>query len=346
MRAYEKRGFQALLFVAWVVFCTLAGFGLYRFWLAHHPEPQYRRFLMWSSSYFLNEENGAIRYRPNENMRELVIYNDRVEYDIRYHTNNYGLVDHQDYTSNQDKSSSHHFAFVGDSFTVGSGAEPWVPKLRDKLKEKYADLEIYNLGVTGVGFSNHEKLLQFLSKSFDFPNILILAISDDFYRTEWHSLLHQENVYFCHNSESDAACLQKTPIATVIPYDLPREKIIKQIKKLPRQLKIIPPSDSSGKNANAFKLLMNMRTLGRIRAMFPNSRIHLIHLPQKEEVRNRKYSLEISKSIEKMGIHYFPALTNCAWTNKMYHVHDSHPNKKGYEALSACVENYLEKEML
>ena len=93
---------------------------------------------------------------PNESVRTVAIYTGRIEYDVKYQTNNMGFIDHKDYDKNQPIERS--IAFVGDSFTAGyHGGTPWVPGLRDKLAHDN-DLEIYNLGVDGTGIIHFEKI--------------------------------------------------------------------------------------------------------------------------------------------------------------------------------------------
>ncbi|MCB0334027.1 MAG: hypothetical protein KDD55_11045, partial [Bdellovibrionales bacterium] len=76
--------------------------------------------------------------------------------------------------------------------------------------------------------------------------------------------------------------------------------------------------------------------------IFPNATLHLIHLPQKHEVAQRRYETTITSSLLKEhNIHYFPALERCDWNEQMFHLHDSHPNKEGYKSILECVSHYL-----
>ena len=82
--------------------------------------------------------------------------------------------------------------------------------------------------------------------------------------------------------------------------------------------------------------------LKKIRAEFPTAETYFIHLPQKQELLTGEYIIkDIKKEIEKMGISYFPALTECHWQKHMFFVNDPHPNKSGYDNIKDCVSNYL-----
>ena len=115
------------------------------------------QFLMWSSPLFLMEENGAIRHLPDQEVREVAVYEGEIEYDIRFRTNNFGFIDEIDYEPTSGNSDKRSVVFVGDSFTAGTGGGPWVAELRERVIKYSDEVLIYNLGLVGAGFEHFYK---------------------------------------------------------------------------------------------------------------------------------------------------------------------------------------------
>ena len=91
--------------------------------------------LMFSSQTFQLDSNGAVRFEPNKDIRSVSVFNTKIEYDIRFSTNNLGFIDDKDYKYEKDPDKK-YYALVGDSFTAGfHGGEPWVPTLRDNIDQ-------------------------------------------------------------------------------------------------------------------------------------------------------------------------------------------------------------------
>ena len=94
------------------------------------------RAWLFSSQTFQLDQNGAVRYQPNKKIRTIAVYNNKIEYDVHFNTNNLGFVDDKDYEY-ENALNKKYYAFVGDSFTAGyHGSEPWIPKLRRNLKKE------------------------------------------------------------------------------------------------------------------------------------------------------------------------------------------------------------------
>lgn len=341
------------------------------------------RFLLWSSPHYRLDNNGAVRYLPNESVREITVYYGEIEYDIRYSTNDMGLIDHRNYASESKADPyTRRIAFVGDSLTAGQGAEPpWVPQLRDRVQTTDPGVWIYNLGVSGAGVQHFRKLLQSLGQAIDFDEIVLLAISNDFYRPFWWPLTRPGTIRFCLEDETRETCAKRTPIATVIDANASEEDILARVENLRRQRtqeaqagdRIAESGTLSGLlgQSRLFMLLYdiaqdnplfavgekdqrvsralkdfvkreNFQALEGIRADFPDIPIRLVHLPERHEVQSGRYDLEdLGNLATSLDIEYFPALNRCEWSASMYHPNDPHPNERGYATLSACIEAYL-----
>jgi hypothetical protein len=319
------------------------------------------RFLMWSLPLFEIDSYGAVTFAKNESIREVAVYNGIIEYDVVYNTNNLGSVDRMNYERNIDKGSmGSRYAFVGDSFAVGSGGYPWVPRLRDKVLSYKKDMQIYSFGIPGGGPWHFLKIIESASRNIEFTDIVILAVSDDMFRPYFIPIVENDRVYFCpHGTTHREAWV---PIATIIDKNATKNEILNRVKSLvPHK---IEPRKTFSKNIMFFfkkslflKLIkknldrfiskpvhtsnIDYTPLVKIRALFPKARIYFIHLPLKNEARDGRYILDLKDTIESLGIKYYPALTEWKWSMAMYHKYDGHPNKLGYANISNCVEKYL-----
>ena len=312
------------------------------------------RSLLFSSPTWQQDGGNAIRYLPNQNIRTVGVYGGNIEYDIRFHTNNLGFIDHVDYARDA-ASSRKHYAFVGDSFIAGyHGGEPWVPQLRDRVRGR--NIEIYNLCIDGTGIEHFSRLLKSVSQQISFTTIVIVAISNDFRRDYWYPQVQGNDISFCREKAGLPECDR---IARIIPHDSPVVEIQKiaeqmadsmkegkRIFKQPQLLALLKQTQRNlfGRSAYGEKTVEHsLLSLKKIRDAFPAAEIHLVHLPQKEEVATGVYLLDFGKRMEETGIRYFPALQQCNWTSDMFFKHDAHPNSAGYRNISSCVSSYLFK---
>ena len=61
------------------------------------PDPR----LLFSSDAPMRDELGAVRYRPHQSVRSVLLVGDEIEIDTTFRTNDLGLVDHRDYLPQQ-----------------------------------------------------------------------------------------------------------------------------------------------------------------------------------------------------------------------------------------------------
>ena len=315
------------------------------------------RYLMFSGETFHLDQNGAVRYVPNKTIRTVAVYNNAVEYDVTFHTNNLGLIDDKDYLYENDRNKS-YYAFVGDSFTAGyHGGKPWIPTLRGALNSN--DAEVYNLGVSGTGVEHFFRLLESTEEQIRISHIVILAISDDFHRESWYPYANGSEIRFCNDNIQRSECSKRRPIATIISSTSSNEEILKtandmKVVDVPHStresfpgksqlLALITRTLSDIRRKDGDKdISSSLRALIRIREAFAHAEIHLIHLPEKQEVARGAYSLSnLGDSVREIGMDYFPALKECGWSESMFHVNDSHPNASGYANMAKCVSGYL-----
>lgn len=321
--------------------------------------------LLFSSPNLRLYPGGSVRYAPNAKIREITLYNQKIEYDVLYSTNNMGFIDLADYTY-ESVPGKKYYAFVGDSFTAGiHGGEAWVPKLRGNKMHA----EVYNFGVTATGFDHFYRLLHDMRGKVNMTHIVIVAITDDFYRTFWHPVEQDGLIGFCGGSGEHQTC-QPVPVGGIIPIDSTDSEVgeiaRKKYKEVRARVNEVNASrdlsskiesllyddsaiyyytkllrDSYRRTHNPANIEDAYAALQKIRDEFPVAEIHLIHLPQKYEVKTGNYYINIADQVSGLGIKYFPALEKCNWSNDMFFLKNNHPNKYGYENITKCVSEYL-----
>src|SRR4029077_1116528 len=99
-----------------------------------------------------------------------------VEYDYRFRTNNFGLVQDADIAPERDS-----LLLLGDSFTEGQGAEPWFRLVSPEIAK--LGYQAINGGLMATGFEQWLKLDRYLAASkVRIEKIVVLFISDDYRR--------------------------------------------------------------------------------------------------------------------------------------------------------------------
>jgi hypothetical protein len=315
--------------------------------------------LMYNSAPFRIDSLGALRYVPNQAIQSAMVFHDEVVFEDRFATNNLGFVDHEDYAAGgRDVSATRRVLLVGDSFTSGmGGGEPWVPKLRESLG---GDVYAYNLGVIGAGVQHFEKLIKSFAREIAFTDIVLLPITNDFYRPLWMPVTEGNKIRFCTERER-ATCSEKPVVSWVIDYRESTE-IVPRVRRLRQQEEpegrgFGPWTERSGshllirisrfldartrRGPDPRALEKSLEILADLRAAFPETPIVVAHFPEQVEVSTGQYSVDLRQRVEDLGIRYFPLLTECSWSLSMYYQKEGHPNARGYENVSRCLADHL-----
>lgn len=315
----------------------------------------------------IRDEHGGIRYPPKQHIRNILVGSAGVEFDTRFETNDLGLIDYRDYRPSA--RGQRRYAFVGDSYTAGDGASaPWVPQLRDEL-----GIDIYNLGMGATGVGHFHGLLASVSREVTFTDIYILALSDDFFRPNWYPDVHEKAVRLCLAvNEHLKECRHRRPTAYLIEADLSSSRVVAVADSIRRGGEA-PPSATRpapgairrllkrsrllvlAKRVVEFQLTRrmqhgaewtdNLHALAQIRAEFGHTRIRLLQVPDKDEVRRGGYHTDLREAVERRGIDYTALLDDCKFPKDGFHVRDNHPNDAGYRALAACVATYVKADL-
>jgi lysophospholipase L1-like esterase len=331
------------------------------------------RALFWVPLPFEVGTNSEIRFKKNERLREIVVYHQKIEYETIYKTNNEGFEDDEDYKWITDPNNlGPRYVFVGDSFTAGSGGYSSVSSLRKKLSSQGRHIEIYNFGIPGTGIFNFDALLRTYASKGHFSHIVVVAISNDFYRRHFNPIEKNSDVYLCpHNRQS---CGSEYIIGHILPrtlsdnqnyrfLDLPKTQSSKPDLEQYENAQSLDFKNSalllwarSAVRRTPFvrgflhrlsnkkpKKLSKVRftPLQRIRDRFPDVKLYFIHLPEVFEVEQNNYDIDIENQVKSIGFDYFPALKRCQFSRELFYPNDSHPNMKGYQLIERCISDYL-----
>jgi len=311
------------------------------------------RFILWSDPSFETDSFGAVTLAKNNLIREVAIYDGKIEYDTTYKTNSLGAIDHFDYVENTDVllPSQRRYIFVGDSFTAGSGGYAWVKDLRDQVLLSKKKASFYNFGVPGIGLPHFEKILKSVSLKLNFTDIFIVAITNDFQRHYWVPSKTNDIMSFCgingycrkigllmrrdaslpdmmHQIAHSDLRNQETSTST-------RKKL--HILQLMGKVRLQKPKKSNSESLSE----IDFSPLQEIRLAFPQVNIYLIHLPEIDEVVIGSYRIDLEERITSMKVHYFPAFYKCNWSRHMFYEKDGHPNRSGYDNILNCIDQHF-----
>ncbi len=335
--------------------------------------PPLRRALLWSPNFFKLDHSGAVRHVANSTLREAAVYNGKVEYDSLFQTNNWGLIDTQDYEESLSLDDGvTRIAIVGDSFTAGThGNNPWVPRLREAVPgiqgQRY---EIYNLGVSATGLDHFVRLLKSVALQVALDHIVLAPISGDFERAYWIPVQSNQGTHLCITGRSEDDCAQDLPIGRALTGDATSDEVLHtaamHLRDANTRLRKNPLRQTLKRSRLVRFVLERLRSqqargslgkkepsehalnlLSEISLRFPKTTLHLIHLPQKHEIHQGSYDTIISPSaVQKRRVNYFAALSECPWDVEMFYPNDSHPNAKGYDSILSCVSRYLQSQIV
>jgi hypothetical protein len=318
-----------------------------------------------SSPHFVLDANGAVRHIPNEKVRMVSILEDSLEFDVIYQTNRQGLVDHRDYPVAS--GSGRRYAFAGDSFTYGMGADPWVPQLRDRVRAGGADIDIYNLGVNGASVQHFRALLSSVASELPVTDVVVIPISNDFYRPWWVPVHASDGTKMCWDPPD---CTSVRSLYPIVDYDARPDALVRQYQDMRAARLAAQPAEPSWKRIlwrselylltrrrllqlfraperdpydleDPARLDVNLEALAGIRRDFPTLPITLALFPQVDEVQQGAYHLDLAQAASHLDIDYFPALTRCSWSTDMYHRANLHPNARGYRSFADCLWRHL-----
>lgn len=175
-----------------------------------------------------------------------------------------------------------------------------------------------------------------------FRRVLLVAISDDFYRRPWRPVVENGFVRYCPVDKVTKRCFAGRIDSTVTPTPYTPPPIHNSISRnfkfgllLKRTFDKVMNKPWATASREPELLEKNMAALSRMVRDYPQ--LIVIHVPQKEEVAAGKYFL--NPRID--GARYIPLLHQCMWTKDMFYENDPHPNDLGYQSIKICVSTAI-----
>ena len=267
-------------------------------------------------------------------------------WDYKFSTNNFGLV--QDFDLSKGKQS---LLFLGDSFTEGQGAEPWL----NNLVKDFKDLQLINGGIQGTGFKQFENLEKYLSNFFVIQKVVVIFISSDVRRgiVKAKNSKCLENFKNCKNKDyilgvpnnknfdiesfvlANANIQLKTNVKKKFKYFIRDFHLYNYLRTIINTFRL--------RKDNTIK--ENLDSILSLKRKYKENIIFIrVNDPNEIMFKNSNYeTILINNFFEKndMSYHY------CDMNNdiELFHKFDYHPNKLGYENLTKCVLNALKQNL-
>lgn len=317
------------------------------------------RQLFSSSRQFRVAEGGAVLYLPDDTIRMIAVYDGNVDFDVTFETNNVGLIDTQPYPLKLAAPARTSYGVVGNSFVAGMhGGHPWVPQLRALAATEDGGPAIYNLGVEGTGFWHFSKLVNYVSQRLNIDVIVVVAISDDLRRPYWLPLVVDSAIHMCPPYVDDQECARQPAYARLVNRTLTQDSVVALamerselgsllsnprlfISHLAKRSHLLVLTVRQLRAALGNRHTFSAGDIHQLQEAYRGRAAYLLQTPQKHEVSNGRYDVDLSDWADTLGLRYISLLERCNWTAQMYHVRDSHPNQLGYDNLRRCVSIVL-----
>ena len=310
------------------------------------------RVILYETGDNFHNVDGIFKYQPNADFHTETLFvsagGDAVirEYGYNIKTNNMGLIQ-----TSQVPPESEVFLLLGDSFTEGQGATPWFYA----LEGAHPDKKLVNGGILGTGPAQWKQLYDHLVRDYGLKvrKLIIIAIGPDIIRPVWNF------------SPEGLACLNTARCGTFqgdwFGYEFAGKSeadIERDVRDIYRQW-----TDVSFKlNGQSFKNLLKKsaflytlvhmskgvgstdKNRDAIRALGKAAPdVHLLMIPTKSEATNAQTVAweDNAKRLMDWAKEEGIPQSECPLDKSDYHVHDGHPNPRGYAKVRGCVDRLL-----
>ena len=300
------------------------------------------RYMLYS-----NDSNGKsfdkyknfFKYKPNLSIRHLLYYyreNNFLEiWDYKFNTNNFGLVQKSDIFSDQES-----LLLLGDSFTQGQGASPWV----DNFNGNISGYQVINGGIIGTGFQQFENIYDHISENFKIKKLVVIYIGSDLRRDI--QIVSDKKVLLIPESKKE---LNNLLLKQHKLRSNKKEKFKDRLKFFIRELyvyNILRTKINSIRLKNDQTIKRNLKSIESLyKKNYPN--IVFINVKTANEIITGQESYE-TKLIKKfLSDNQYPNY-KCDLSNDLsnYHNIDFHPNEKGYNELFRCVRKIIQNNLI
>lgn len=330
-----------------------------------------RLYYDWDFRYMFYSVNPLVRhegywlYQPHQTIRSTTVYQfpcqtPVVQYDVRFTTNNLGLVQKQDARRDLDT-----VAVFGDSFTEGQGATPWFYDFEnDATAILPAQTQLLNFAQQGDGPPNWLNEFKDFSKNYHFKKALFIIIGEDWMRGAGNF------------SDEDMACFANPAICQgdrwfSTALDTPEDELLRitnqrslahhgnepqacisgwlqRYSRLYRQIKhwekMSTKDVQSFMTARQSKHTENTAVLTTMMtAMGGPQNVVMVVVPMRDEADRGRLSdntQAVIKSVQEAGLTNLVTCT--AMNGGDFYNWDGHPNAAGYKKVRACAVQALQ----
>jgi hypothetical protein len=309
------------------------------------------RIIFFSGAGSVFQNHGDIfTYLPHDDVRNVLGYFSdagfKVEYDYRYRTNNYGLV--QDFDVVPGRPS---ILLLGDSFTEGQGAAPWFRQLAAQSGK--LPYQLINGGLSGTGFEQWSKLEHYLSADrVQIRKLVVLFISDDSRRGVWNFSASEldclQSLAACRGDEWYSRMPSDAELSASVDKirafrDTPRRRLVQRARfLLPASFRVYDYLRAEFFSNAEHARERARATIADFITEYGRENVVFMHLPQKDEVNGPNAAgMEERRAIRDAGGRLYDGFKLCHLTPADYHVRDPHPNAQGYTKIADCVSQVV-----
>ena len=348
---WAKRGLTVLLFLGSIFLALLLFELLYKNFFMHkgadiyHWDKRYMLFSDYKGGSVFKNSGSIFTYQPNSSVLAQAYYfvNGKwgKEYEYVFQTNDFGLIQ----STNIDLARP-NILFLGDSFTEGHGAIPWLEEFKanfDQNKHRFI-----NGGILGTGFNQWELLHdQLIAQGVKIHKLVVIFISDDYSRGVWNM---PESTLKCISNYKTCGRLDSF-YGTPPPEELGGFlENLKKSRSFTEDLKQLFPATYRiykfvrGRRGDG--LTYSRQTIQNFIQLYGENLL-FVHIPQKDEIvagRISKLGLSSRKDIEDFGGTLVDGFAGCKLLLDDYHMYDGHPNAAGYKKISTCVRQAIKEK--
>jgi hypothetical protein len=271
------------------------------------------------------------------------IYNQNVEFDFSYISNDIGLIDNHQIN---DYDSDSTFAIIGDSFVAGIGApqDSSMPRLLEyKLNENKFSYKIINAGVPASHPYYESNLARYLCENYTVKNIILCINISDYYDYITNSLLYKNEQNQSAFEKSFEFIYSRSHLTRLITHG-----ILKRDFTLKSTVKIISEKENAVKDFCEIICKLNdeiSQKKGKLLVIFHPYPKNFIKNKSnlQNEIFNYEYHLKLINKLKKRSINYIDLyrcmerIFNQNSIENYYWSMDGHFNSNGYDIYSSCL---------